>query len=337
MIELPNESSKADASGGRRHMRYFRYLFSAIVLITPSQVWAWGCVGHQTVALIAEKHLNAHAAAMVNQLLRGNPIDPALARYCQPVSSDPMVDASTWPDDIRSLHPEYSPWHFIDVPRGVEHGDLDKYCPQPIGCITSALKKELEILESRLSDTQQKVDALRFVIHFVGDIHQPLHDITNNDEGGNCVPVTFFDKETQLRGDPSKENYSPNLHSVWDSFLIERAANGATVSQLADGLNSKFQGKSESWVRGGADLDAWVWEGHRLAEEFSYGKLPQKIAVEQPQTVNSCTDDNNVGARMFVLHEQIADAYQNSAAPIVEEQIARAGIRLAMVLNQIWK
>ena len=318
-------------------MRYLRYVFSAIVLITPSQVWAWGCVGHQTIALIAEKHLNAHAAAMVNQLLRGNPIDPTLARYCQPVSSDPMADSSTWPDDIRSRHPEYSPWHFIDVPLGVSHGDIEKYCPKSTDCVTSVLREQIKILQTPGTDPQQKADALRFVIHFVGDIHQPLHDVTNNDEGGNCVPVSFFDKEAQLRGDPAKENYSPNLHSVWDAFIIERAANGKSVAELAAELNTEFQGKSELWQRGGADLDEWVWEGHRLAEEFSYGKLPQKIAVEQPETVNSCAGDNNVGARMFALHEQVADPYQNSAAPVVEEQIAKAGIRLAMVLNQIWK
>jgi hypothetical protein len=317
-------------------MRCLRYAFAAIVLITPSQLWAWGCVGHQTVALIAEKHLNPRAAAMVNQLLRENPIDPALKRYCQPVSSDPVADASTWPDDIRSLHPEYSPWHFIDIPRGVEHGDAEKYCPQPTGCVTSALRAQIKILETPGASAQQKADALRFVIHFVGDIHQPLHDITNDDEGGNCVPVSYFDKETQLR-DPVKENYSPNLHSIWDSFIIERVAGDKTVAVLADELNNQFESKTAEWERSGANFDAWAWEGHALAERISYGQLPRKIAFEKPLPVNSCADDDNIGNRMFALHEGISDAYQTVAAPVVDEQIAKAGIRLAMVLNQIWK
>ncbi len=88
---------------------------------------AWGCKGHQTVALIAEKHLTPEANQMVQTLLKGNPIDPALKRYCGDATRDAMADASTWPDDVRG-QAKNGPWHYIDIPRGAKRGPLADYC-----------------------------------------------------------------------------------------------------------------------------------------------------------------------------------------------------------------
>jgi len=163
-------------------------LLVCAALVNSPQAFAWGCEGHQTVALIAKQNLNARALAKVNQILTANPVDPSLPRFCQPVATDPMEDASTWADDYRKGHPETGDWHFIDIPRCAAKGS---YTCEPVkSCVTVALAEQIKILQDSSSDPGVQANALRFIIHFAGDIHQPLHATTNNDRGGNCVPIT---------------------------------------------------------------------------------------------------------------------------------------------------
>jgi len=335
-----------------RRLSVKRFLIAAVFValvgcVAAPEARAWGCEGHQTVALIAEMHLSPNALAMVNKILKDNPIDPALKRYCKPVSTDPMADAATWADDYREDHPETEGWHFFDIPRGAKRRDIDKYCDVSASCITAALKAQIAILKSPTADAAKKADALRFVIHFAGYIHQPLHCTTNNDQGGNCVPVGYFGSEPATRTVVSKHPgppytphnviaYYPNLHQVWDSRILERLSQGKTVDQFAAQLNQQFQFMIASWQRQGMIFDNWAWESHQLAEEVSYGDLPVKIPIEAPVTVNSCSDDNDIGARMLKLNEQLGQPYQDDAGPVVEEQLAKAGIRLSMILNQMW-
>ena len=142
---------------------------------------AWGCEGHEIIAYVAEAHLTPRARATALKILAASPIDRSLSRYCQPRSSNPFADASTWADDFRSQHPETAPWHFIDIPRGARKGPLAPYCPPATGCVVSALAAQLRILKNPESSAAARADALRFIIHFVGDIHQPLHYTINND------------------------------------------------------------------------------------------------------------------------------------------------------------
>jgi hypothetical protein len=338
-----------DRSYGARAARFVAcgLLFAAAALLFGSPTaQAWGCQGHEAVALIAEAHLTPHALAMVNQILKEGPIDPALNRYCKETGLTPIADASTWPDDLRSVRPDATNWHFIDIPRGASKGDIEKYCevlevpgsvapPVSTGCITKALREQIAILRAPESSPQKRADALRFIIHFVGDIHQPLHDTTNNDRGGNCVPVEYMGIESQLRN-PQTESYSPNLHGVWDTNILTTAENGKTVQQFAAELDAAFASQMAGWRAGGADFDAWAWEGHQLAEEVVYGKLPKMIPIETPVGLNDCSGDKNIGQRMFDLHEDLEQPYQDSSAPAVRAQIAKAGTRLAMLLNGIW-
>lgn len=313
----------------------FAALLIFAVISLPAPARAWGCEGHQAIALLAEKHLTPHALAMAKKILADGPIDPSLSRYCKPVAVDAMADASTWPDDIRTLRPDTPPWHYIDIPRGTTVRDVEKFCDPKQGCVTRAIREELAVLRSANADPQKRADALRFVIHFVGDLHQPLHAITNNDEGGNCVPVAFFDMPPQLRN-PQTESYAPNLHGVWDTSILERATTEKTVDQVAAELDESFRGKIARWQKGSADIDAWAWESYQLAVKDVYGKLPVRIPVESPQPVSSCTDDNHVSARMLKLDEHLADPYQNMAVPIIRARLAQAGARLALLLNQLW-
>jgi hypothetical protein len=305
------------------------------VVSLPSPVSAWGCEGHQVIALLAEKHLTPHALAMAKQILADGPIDPNLSRYCKEGGIDAMADASTWPDDIRSMRPDTAPWHYVDIPLGATSRDIEQYCDPKEGCVTRAITDQLAILRSTSSDPQKKADALRFLIHFVGDIHQPLHAVSNNDLGGNCVPVAFFDELPQLRN-PQTENYSPNLHGVWDVNILARATTGRSVDQAAADLDHSFRKRIKGWEEGSPDVDSWAWESYRLAARVGYAKLPIHISAEAPRPVKSCADDDHISGRMFKLNEQLAKPYQSVAAPIVRERVAQAGARLALLLNQLW-
>jgi hypothetical protein len=318
-----------------RVIPFFVFLAAAIFLFAPSSAWAWGCEGHKVVALIAERNLTPHALAMVMQILRDGPIDPSLSRYCKEGGTDPMADASTWPDDIRTLRPETAPWHYIDIPRGTSHHEIAKFCPLPESCVTQAITDQIAILRSPDIDPQKKADALRFLIHFVGDLHQPLHATTNNDQGGNCVPVAFFDALPQLRN-PETESYAPNLHGVWDVNILARMTTGKTPERVASELEKSLQSKIARWKKASADVDGWAWESYQLAQKIVYGKLPVRIPVESPQIVKLCTGDDHVSARMLKLSERLGRQYQDAAAPVVQQQIAKAGARLALLLNQLW-
>jgi hypothetical protein len=311
-------------------------LLVVAIVSLPARARAWGCEGHQVVALLAEKHLTPHALAMAKKILAEGPIDPSLSRYCKQGGIDAMADASTWPDDIRALRPETSPWHYVDIPLGTTRRDVEKFCDPKESCVTRAITDQLAILRSADSDPQKRADALRFLIHFVGDLHQPLHATTNNDQGGNCVPVAFFDAPPQL-GNPQTESYAPNLHGVWDTNILEKATTGKTVDQVATDLDQSFRKKIALWQKGAAVVDAWARESYQLAEKRAYGKLPVPVPVEAPQPVKSCTDSNHISARMLALDEHLDEPYQNMAVPIIRERLAQAGARLALLLNQLWQ
>jgi hypothetical protein len=312
-----------------------------IVLIAISALgatpcaWGWGCKGHEIVALVAEAHLTPRARAMAFKILADSPISPTLARYCKEQGLDPFVDSSTWADDERNVLPETGPWHFIDIPRGAPENSISEYCPPATGCVTSALATQLGILRDSGVTEQARADALRFVIHFVGDIHQPLHDTTNNDRGGNCVPVAFFDRAPR-ETNATQESYTPNLHELWDSEIIKRLLDAHTPEQAASELDATFRAEIPAWQSQPPNFTSWAWESHQLAEAVVYGRLPNKIAIETPRPVDRCADDDHVSTRMLGLNEKLGAEYQDAAAPVVREQLAKAGIRLAALLNSIW-
>jgi hypothetical protein len=304
-------------------------LVAAAILITVPTAWGWGCKGHQVVASIAENHLTPRTRAMVSDILAADPISPTLSRYCKQTGLDAFADSSTWADDEREVRPDTAPWHFIDIPRSARESDVAKYCPPATGCVTSVLAAQLRVLRDPKASAQARGDALRFVIHFVGDIHQPLHASTNNDLGGNCVPVSFFGR-SPAPSRPGSATFDPNLHEVWDVEIIERFSPGESPAQVAKELDQKFRTRESSW-QSPTDFVAWAWESHQLADSTAYGKLPRSIPIETPRPVTSCAASDNAA-----VDEHLDAAYQSASAPAVQEQLVKAGIRLSALLNSIW-
>ena len=306
-----------------------RILFSLFLFFLGCQsARAWGCKGHQTVARIAEKRLTPEARQFVEKLLADNPADPQLKRYCGNATRDLMADASTWADDVRGTQ-KNGPWHYIDIPRGAPRGPLAQFCGSE-GCVTQAITEQLAILKDQNQAPRARADALRYLIHFVGDLHMPLHATTNNDEGGNCVPVRYF----RRRPEENPGSFMPNLHALWDTAILERDMEGAEPPEYAGFLGQIFAADIPKWQAAGVHVDDWAWESHDLAETIVYGALIPAVPVETPAPVHACTDDNNIGERMMHLHLFAGENYQDATAPIVQQRIAQAGVRLAMILNE---
>jgi hypothetical protein len=141
----------------------------------------------------------------------------------------------------------------------------------------------------------QRKEALMFVVHFVGDMHQPLHCSDNKDKGGNDVRLVFFGRNS-------------NLHSVWDTGLLGRM--GTEDSLFATFSKDLTKKRARKWGKG--TVYAWAEQSHKAAQKVVYGKLPK--AADGGQV--------NVDA-----------AYEHLSDPLIKDQIEKAGARLAMVLN----
>ena len=258
------------------------------VLMAPflaSSAFGWGCEGHQIVALIARAHLTPAVSAAVDDLLSSNPIDPAVTRFCQDRPTDLMADSATWADDTKNQE-KTSVWHYIDIPRSADKvTSVEPWCP-PIGpsvdgkprpgCITNAIEYELGILRDKSRPAAERATALRYVIHFVGDLHQPLHDEDDNDQGGNCTAIRFF-----------SEDRPANLHGIWDYKLIEHELEKEKLTQVqyAASLNDRFAAKYPAFAAAKPDDPmAWAWQAHAIALSNTYGNLDPAIPVAAPDS-----------------------------------------------------
>jgi hypothetical protein len=298
------------------------------------RAFGWGCEGHQIVALIARAHLTPTASAAVDELLKSNPIDAAVKRFCRDRPADPMADSSTWADDTKNVE-KTGTWHYIDIPLTASGpGPLGQWCP-PIGesaggkdrpgCITDAIAYEWAILRDAYRSSSDRAKALRYVIHFVGDIHQPLHDSNNNDQGGNCTALTFFGQEKPI-----------NLHAIWDYRITARDLESRKISQaaLASELDMRFLSRWNDWGTAKSDPDTWAWEGNAIAKSIVYGDLKPAIPVEQPNSQADCDAERN---KVAALQISVNDVYFNQALPVIDEQLAKAGYRLAGLLNATFR
>lgn len=181
----------AIAFSPRANKMFLRLLASGVVLTMPSQVLAWGSVGHQVIATLAEKQLTPAAQAQVQALLAEEP-------------ASTLASISTWADENRN--PTTARWHFLNFPRDSCTYDKARDCPDG-NCVVGAIERQLDVLQSH-APVAQKLLALKYVVHFVGDLHQPLHLGYLDDRGGNQYQIQAYKRGS-------------NLHSLWDSSLIK--------------------------------------------------------------------------------------------------------------------
>jgi hypothetical protein len=311
-------------------------LITLTASMSCGSAFGWGCEGHQIVALIARAHLTPAAAAAVDQLLKQSPIDPAVNRFCKDRPPDSMADSSTWADDTKNAE-KTGIWHYIDIPLTVAPSTADgrtslaPWCP-PIGqsvggkdragCVTNAIEYEWGILRDATRPAAERATALRYVIHFVGDIHQPLHDSDTDDHGGNCTAIQFY-----------AEDRPANLHAIWDYKLIQHELNNKKISltDLATELDLQYADNGKAWAEQKPDPVEWAWEGFALAKSVTYGDLKPSIPLEKPDPRADCNTERD---KVAALHISISDDYFKQTIPVVNQQLAKAGYRLAALLNQ---
>jgi len=211
-----------------------------VALCSAPAARGWGEEGHRITGAIAERYLSPEAKAEIAKLVPGRS----------------LADISTWADEIRSNH-SYDwakPLHYANVTPGMKEFDLKRDCPAQ-GCVVSAITKYAHILADQSASHADRAEALKFLVHFVGDIHQPLHVSHEADRGGNDIKVTFL-------GHPT------NLHRVWDTDLVEYAHLPwpAFAGKLASQITPK------DVVKWSAEMkpEEWATESYRLAVDYAY-------------------------------------------------------------------
>lgn len=264
-------------------------------------LFAWGPKGHAVVADIAESRLNSTARRNLTLLLGNNS----------------LASISTWPDAVRDIRPESYAWHFVDIPGKAEgfSEERDCYRPQDKGptaqtdhhnCVVDRIEMFRQVLADGNASELDRLIALMFVVHFVGDVHQPMHAI-DDARGGNDIKVKIFGAECPDR--------PCNLHGAWDSILIEHtgyseeeyvrhlqaliAANHwdqKPIGTPQEWANESHREAVKVWVANGADLDEAYYRaniglvdeklalaGLRLAAVLNdtLGKIPSEQFAEQ--------------------------------------------------------
>ncbi len=297
-------SAFSRSDGHRDLLLNSRVLCALLALSLAPGALAWGPEGHRMVGEIAERYLNPKAQPRVLDLPEADRLADG-----QPSGRHTLGEVANWADEIKDTDwgKRRGSWHYDDVPlcRAAEYS---KYC-RSVRCASAQLARQVEILGNERARTRQRNEALKWVVHLVGDIHQPLHAANRGDRGGNRVQVSFF-------GERDNPPYGTvNLHAIWDVHMVRRLVAGrggesAVVSApIADSDRN-------AWEKG--SISGWIDESHRIARDTVYPLLP--VAA-------SCSNK-------IVDVVAIGEAYYSKAAPVIEIQIRKAGVRLARVLNE---
>jgi hypothetical protein len=165
------------------------------LLVNPSHAAAWSAKGHRIIARLAWQQLGDDTKLKVTKLL-GSGVK----------GDDPLTSVASWADEQALKNPKTRAWHFVEIPLN-ENYAADRDCRNNdcLIAVLERLKNQLQFGKSR----QERIDALKYLVHLIGDLHQPLHCSDNNDDGGKKTQVTFFGRLT-------------NLQAVWDSGMIDR-------------------------------------------------------------------------------------------------------------------
>ena len=261
---------------------------------TPAR--AWGVQAHQVVAGIAWQGLSPGAREEATRLLALEP-------------GQTLVSIATWADEHRG--PATAPWHYLNFPRGPCRFDAARDCPEGL-CVVAAIERQRAILASKAMDAE-RLQALKYLVHFVADIHQPLHAGYQDDRGGNTVQLRFL-----MRGS--------NLHALWDKGLIEQL--GLDNEALIAAAHAQFaaQGTNQMQVQT-QTLRPAQFQSQSTAPAPPGSGLANAIAMAE----ESCRIVAQPG---FYPQGDPSPAYVAGMTPVLLQRLALAGQRLAALLNQ---
>jgi hypothetical protein len=278
-------------------------LLAIALASVPCAALAWGNEGHQIVAAVARDELTPQARVWVDRLLADDK---------DTLTAPDMLSRATWADAWRGAgHRETAAWHFVDIE--LDKPDLAAACyhfPKAAGlasagpaddCVVNKLNEFEAELASPATPEPERILALKYVLHFVGDIHQPLHASDNHDKGGNCIQVSFGGPRTL------------NLHAYWDTAVLEQL--GPDPVAAARKLEREITpAKKAAWAKG-TPAD-WGHESYGLAKSAVYA-------------IGSAPGCGTGGAPIT-----LSPAYQAHAQAVAQVQLEKAGVRLAEELNQ---
>jgi hypothetical protein len=263
---------------------------------------AWGDLGHRVTALIAYRHLTPAARGALDALLASDP---------DTLTEPDFASRATWADRYRNAHRETAAWHFIDIE--IDHPDLERACFgfPPLAasqaasegpaqdCVVNKIDEFAAELRNSRTAPAERVLALKFLIHFIGDLHQPLHAADHDDKGGNCIGL-----EPPYRRER-------NLHAYWDVGVVD--ALGRSAEGIADKLDARVTvEKMKEWSAGSART--WALESFSIAQRDVYA-LP---------SLPTC----RAGGSITLSARYEAAAEEDAAA-----QLLKAALRMASVLN----
>jgi hypothetical protein len=271
-------------------------LLVLFAVLMPTPALAWWEYGHETVAEIARANVTPKTRAAIAALLRHA---PEMATPTCPLKT--IEDASVWPDCIKELKDRFSyqyNWHYqnVDICKPF---DVKAACPDG-NCVSAQIDRNARLLKDRTLPPRERLMALAFLVHFVGDLHQPMHAGDNHDLGGNRVKTDYG----------IVENPRLNLHSIWDGYLSERSISQPPSLVRVYSPEEKAEmaaGTTEDWSR-----ESW---------EISRDKAYAPVRDGQP-----CRPDSEMRGK---LGEEEIEAL----VPVVRKQIARGGLRLARLLD----
>jgi hypothetical protein len=308
----------------------------SLVMMSAQPAFSWGDEGHQIVARIAARNLTAKARQGIVDLFRRAPMDDLkllniVGKTGEPADSaveDALAKIAIWPDHMPGGKGVTQPWHFIDI--GLFEGPthMSEHCDA--GCVNALIgeiAKNLPTkpLTSKFAPTTT-FDAdkeLRFLVHFVGDIHQPLHSSTDADAGGNCVHVTGIDGSDQL-------------HAVWDTGLVGEITDQAS-DDVVDEIIKEFRTHTNEFQMK-TDPDQIATESFGIAKQNVYAKATPKIPTIHKFVDVSPRECKNEAPRSIQRVRVDGEAsYDNDATlQIVRQQLFKAGVRLAAILNRLF-
>ena len=280
----------------------FAGLIAALValfcLATPASAW-WE-YGHETTAEIAMKLVQPETRREIAALMKRQAV--LETPTCK---AGTIEEVSVWPDCIKTLGDRFSyayNWHFADV-ETCKPFDLKGPCAGG-NCVTAQIARAQRMVADRKLPTRDRLMALAFLVHFVGDLHQPLHATEHDgDQGGNKVKALF-----------GAAGMHTNLHSIWDGLLADRAI--STAPPGADGILGEVPVDQRAGIAKGR-IEDWARESWETAKVSVYGSVEKDICVPTPRTP--------------VVMDQ---ASEERLIPVLRLQIARGGIRLARLLDE---